>query len=718
MNKRSETLTLKIGGMSCVRCAAAAQNALLETEGVITASVSYALGRAEIEYDPQRVDRRRLTRAIKGAGYEVIIDPAEFRKSEMKRLTVAFAISAVFSLPFLFLMIMMLVAPHSELTHALHHAGWLQLALSLPVQFGVGFRFYRAAVLSLKNKSPGMDLLVSVGTLSAWGYSLYNLLSGGTDYYFESSVVIITLILFGKMLEMRAKNRTSEAVSKLMDLTPKSATVLRDGRYVTVAVGEIVKGDQVVVRPGESIPVDGRVLDGRSVVDESMLTGESVPVEKKVGDGLFGGTVNGNGALTMIAEGIGQETLLAGIIRMVETAQSSKASVQKLADRVAAIFVPTVMAISLITLALNLVFRDLTTAISCAVSVLVIACPCSLGLATPTALMVGIGRGAGRGILIKNADALEQTCSIGAIIVDKTGTLTEGRPTVTDFLTFGIDRDEAAELASSLEGVSGHPIASAIVAYRPNASLSVESFEEKAGLGVLAAVDGKRVCIGKPSWIIDESVATDEQRVCISALEGEGKTVMAMSLDGSLVAVIAVADPIRESSERAIAELRALGIRTVMVTGDNEGTARVVAQRLGIDEFVAGVLPDGKVEALERIREKYGLVAVAGDGINDAPALAAADVGFAVASGSDIAIETGDTVLVGQGIDLLPTAVRLSRATMLKIKQNLFWAFFYNSIGIPLAAVGLLSPVVAGAAMAFSSVSVVTNSLLLKRTKL
>ena len=420
----------------------------------------------------------------------------------------------------------------------------------------------------------------------------------------------------------------------------------------------------------------------------------------------------------MIAEGIGQETLLAGIIRMVETAQSSKASVQKLADRVAAIFVPTVMAISLITLALNLVFRDLTTAISCAVSVLVIACPCSLGLATPTALMVGIGRGAGRGILIKNADALEQTCSIGAIIVDKTGTLTEGRPTVTDFLTFGIDRDEAAELASSLEGVSGHPIASAIVAYRPNASLSVESFEEKAGLGVLAAVDGKRVCIGKPSWIIDESVATDEQRVCISALEGEGKTVMAMSLDGSLVAVIAVADPIRESSERAIAELRALGIRTVMVTGDNEGTARVVAQRLGIDEFVAGVLPDGKVEALERIREKYGLVAVAGDGINDAPALAAADVGFAVASGSDIAIETGDTVLVGQGIDLLPTAVRLSRATMLKIKQNLFWAFFYNSIGIPLAAVGLLSPVVAGAAMAFSSVSVVTNSLLLKRTKL
>ena len=267
--------------MSCVRCAAAAQNALLETEGVITASVSYALGRAEIEYDPQRVDRRRLTRAIKGAGYEVIIDPAEFRKSEMKRLTVAFAISAVFSLPFLFLMIMMLVAPHSELTHALHHAGWLQLALSLPVQFGVGFRFYRAAVLSLKNNSPGMDLLVSVGTLSAWGYSLYNLLSGGTDYYFESSVVIITLILFGKMLEMRAKNRTSEAVSKLMDLTPKSATVLRDGRYVTVAVGEIVKGDQVVVRPGESIPVDGRVLDGRSVVDESMLTGESVPVEKK-----------------------------------------------------------------------------------------------------------------------------------------------------------------------------------------------------------------------------------------------------------------------------------------------------------------------------------------------------------------------------------------------------------------------------------------------------
>ena len=718
MNKRSETLTLKIGGMSCVRCAAAAQHALLETEGVITASVSYALGKAEIEYDPQRVDRRKLTRAIKGAGYEVIIDPAEFRKREMKRLTVAFAISAVFSLPFLFLMVMMFASPDAELTHTLHHAGWLQLALSLPVQFGVGLRFYRAAVLSLKNKSPGMDLLVSVGTLSAWEYSLYNLVSGGGDYYFESSVIIITLILFGKMLEMRAKNRTSEAVSRLMDLTPKSATVLRDGVAVTVAVDKIIKGDHLLVRPGESIPVDGRVIDGRSSVDEAMLTGESVPVEKRVGDGLFGGTVNGNGALTMVAEGVGQETLLAGIIRMVEAAQSSKASVQKLADRVAAIFVPTVMGISLITLILNILFRDVPTAVSCAVSVLVIACPCSLGLATPTALMVGIGRGAEKGILIKNADALELTCLLGAVIVDKTGTLTEGRPTVTDFVAFGVEHNEAAELASALESSSGHPIASAIAAYRPNAVLQAEDFEELAGYGVVATVGGRRVRVGKPSWITAAAVATEEQIKCISSLAEEGKTVVAMSLDDRLVAVIAVADPIRDSSARAVSELRALGIKTVMVTGDNEGTARAVAERLGIDEFVAGVLPDGKVEVLHGLKKKYGVVAVAGDGINDAPALAAADVGFAVASGSDIAIETGDTVLVGQGIDLLPTAVRLSRATMRKIKQNLFWAFFYNSIGIPLAAVGLLSPVIAGAAMAFSSVSVVTNSLLLKKTKL
>ncbi len=714
----TEKITIRVGGMSCVRCSAAVEYALNETEGVISASVSYASGRAEVEFDTDKTDRKRLAKAIRGAGYEVIADPSEFQKREWKRLLVAFMISAVFSLPFMLLMVLMFVAPNAEITHVLHHAGWLQLALSIPVQFGVGFRFYKTAVLSLKNKSPGMDLLVSVGTLSAWGFSLYNLISGVGHYYFESSVIIITLILLGKMLEMRAKTRTSAAVSKLMDLTPRTATVLRDGIAVEIPASEIVKGDLVLVRPGESIPVDGRVIDGRSSVDESMLTGESMPIEKSNGDKLFGGTVNGNGALTLVAEGIGQETLLAGIIRMVEAAQSSKAHIQNVADKVAAVFVPTVMGIALLTLAVTLVFKDLSTAVASAVSVLVIACPCSLGLATPTALMVGIGRGAGMGILIKNADALEHSCKIRAMILDKTGTLTEGRPAVTDFLTFGIDENAAAETASAVESGSEHPIASAVVAYRPSINVKAENFESLTGRGVMATVDSQTVRIGKPDWIAEFAKTTKEQKNTVESLENEGKTVLIMSIDDSIVAVIAVADPIRKSSADAISELKDLGIRTIMVTGDNEGTARAVADRLGLDEFVSGVLPDGKVAEVERARESYGFVAVIGDGINDAPALAAADVGFAVSSGTDIAMETGDTVLVGQGIDLLPTAVRLSRATMRKIKQNLFWAFFYNSIGIPLAAFGLLSPIIAGAAMAFSSVSVVTNSLLLKKTKL
>ncbi len=711
----TEKITIRVGGMSCVRCSAAVEYALKETDGVIAASVSYASGRAEVEFDPERTDRKRLAKAIRSAGYEVIVDPAEFQRREWKRLLIAFIISSVFSLPFLFLMVMMFVAPNAELTHTLHHAGWVQLALSLPVQFGVGFRFYKTAVLSLKNKSPGMDLLVSVGTLSAWGYSLYNLITGAGDYYFESSVVIITLVLLGKMLEMRAKTRTSAAVSRLMDLAPKTATVLRDGSAVEIPVGDIVKGDCVLVHSGESIPVDGRVTDGRSSVDESMLTGESMPVEKTVGSQVYGGTVNGNGSLTVTAEGIGQETLLSGIIRMVEAAQSSKAHIQNVADRVAAVFVPTVMGIAVLTLVITLIFKDLTAAVTSAVSVLVIACPCSLGLATPTALMVGIGRGANMGILVKNADALEHSCKIGAMILDKTGTLTEGRPAVTDFLAYGIEEKEAAEMASALELGSEHPIATAVVSYCPNSPLKAEDFEAVTGCGVCAKVDKKSVRIGRPDWVGE---LTDQQKTSVDLLENEGKTVLAMSVDGCVVAVIAVADPIREGSQAAISELKRLGIRTIMVTGDNEGTARAVAERIGIDEFVAGVLPDGKVAEVERARERYGIVAVTGDGINDAPALAAADVGFAVGSGTDIAMETGDTVLVGQGIDLLPTAVRLSKATMRKIKQNLFWAFFYNSIGIPLAALGLLSPIIAGAAMAFSSVSVVTNSLLLKRTKL
>lgn len=711
---------IRVGGMSCVRCSAAVEYALKNTSGVFSCDVSYAAGRAEVEYDPTVTTVKKLRAAIKAAGYEVIEDPAEFRRKEWLRLRVSFAIAAVFALPFVFMMVMMFSAPNSPITHFMHNAGILQMILSIPVQFIVGSRFFIAAFHSLKNKSPGMDLLVSVGTLSAWGYSFYQLLSGGNEYYFEGSVVVITLILLGKMLEMRAKNRTSDAVSKLMDLAPKSATVLRNGEYVTVSASEIVSGDTVIVRPGESVPVDGTVIGGASSVDESMLTGESMPVSKNAGDSVYGGTVNTSGSLTLRAENVGEKTVLSGIIRMVEAAQSSRAHIQNVADKVSAVFVPTVMSISLVTLVVSLLVGDhsVSDAVSNAVSVLVIACPCSLGLATPTALMVGIGRGASNGILIKNADALEHSCRIGAMILDKTGTVTEGKPAVTEFCVFGIDEKTAKYLAAAAESRSEHPLAQAICNCVDGELFDVTEFESVTGCGVCATVDGKNVCVGKPEYIRQIVRISDGVNECVSAQEKMARTVMVMSVEGQACAVISVSDPIRESSKRAILELKELGIHTVLVTGDNERTARSVASQVGIDEVVFGVLPDGKVEQVKRMQEKYGITAVTGDGINDAPALAAADVGFAIGSGTDIAMETGDIVLVGKGIENLPTAIKLSKATMRKIKQNLFWAFFYNSIGIPLAAFGLLSPVIAGAAMAFSSVSVVTNSLLLKRTKL
>ena len=712
-----EKTIIRVGGMSCVRCSAAVEHALKSLDGVNSVSVSYASGRAEVEYDTEKVNTRKMGKAIKSAGYEVIADPSEFRRKEQKILLVSFIISAIFAMPFLFMMIMMFAAPNSEITHFMHHAGWLQFALSLPVQFLVGFRFYKGAILSVIHKSPGMDLLVATGTSAAWGYSLYNLIAGAGDLYFESSVVIITLILFGKMLEARAKNRTSAAVSKLMDLTPKKAMALRDGKYVEVAVSEIVSGDTVMIRPGESVPVDGEVISGSSSVDESMLTGESMPVGKTEGSKVYGGTVNGKGALTVRAEGVGDSTLLAGIIRMVESAQSSKAHIQNIADKVASIFVPTVMSIAAISLVVSLLCKvSVADSVSRAVAVLVIACPCSLGLATPTALMVGIGRGAGMGILIKNADALEHACKIRAAVLDKTGTITEGKPAVTDFIACSeTDENTLKRYAAAAEQGSEHPLASAIVAAYEGDLPDAEDFESVTGHGIVARVEGKKIKIGKPSWFdsVDEKIKNDAER-----LEALGRTVLLMSVDGEVSAIIAVADPIRESSKAAIAELRALGIRTVMVTGDNRATAEAVAREVGIDEAVAEALPEDKVKEVERLKGEYGVTAVTGDGINDAPALASADVSFAVGSGTDIAMETGDIVLMGKGITLLPASVKLSKATMRKIKQNLFWAFFYNSIGIPLAALGFLSPIIAGAAMAFSSVSVVTNSLLLKRTKL
>lgn len=714
-NLDTEKVTLQIGGMTCVRCSAAVEHALKGLDGVSSVTVSYANGRAEVDYDPSKTGPRQFGKAIRGAGYEMIEDKAAFQKRELRQLTVLVIVSVVLSLPFALMMILMFAAPNAALTHRLH-SGWWQLIVSAPVQFVIGWRFYKGAFLSLKNKSPNMDVLVALGTSAAWGYSLYNLITGDPHLYFESAVIIITLVLLGKLFEVRARGRTSAAIEMLMNLQPKTAVVVREGREREIPAAEIVEGDVVKIYPGGALSVDGVVTEGRSSVDESMLTGESMPVEKNPGDRVYGGTVNGAGALTIRAEGVGQDTVLAGIIRMVEQAQSSKAPIQRVADRVSAIFVPSVIGAALLTLLLTLlILKDPASAISRAVAVLVIACPCSLGLATPTALMVGTGRAATMGILIKSADALETACKIQVLILDKTGTITQGRPAVTDLVPFAYTEKEALRIAAAVEASSEHPVARAIVESAQEPLPPVEDFRSLTGRGVSATVDGQLVMVGSRRLMEEQGIPFDYDP---SVLEEEGKTVLFLAVDGRPAAVIAIADPIRETSAAAVADLHDLGIRTVMVTGDNPRTAQAIGRLVSIDEVIAGVLPDGKVEQVERFRSDGRVVAMAGDGINDAPALAAADVGFAMGSGTDIAMESGDVVLVGGSIASMSAAVRLSRATMRKIRQNLFWAFFYNCAGIPIAALGLLSPVIAGAAMAFSSVSVVSNSLLLRRSKL
>ncbi len=711
----TETITLQIGGMTCVRCAGAVEHALGAVDGIEAVSVSYANERAEVTYDTAKTDRKRMEKAVKAAGYTVVEDKAAFRRRELRELTILFAISAVLSAPFMLMMVLMFAAPDARLTHMLHN-GWFQLILATPVQFIIGWRFYKGAFLSLKNRSPSMDVLVALGTTAAYAYSLYNVLTGDGHLYFEGAAVVITLVLLGKLLETRARSKTSAAIELLMHLQPPTATVIRAGDELVIPASEIVEGDTLLIHPGESLSADGEVLSGRSTVDESMLTGESMPVSKEPGAKVFGGTVNGAGALTVRAENVGGQMVLSGIIRLVEEAQSSKARIQKVADRVSAVFVPAVVAVALLTLALTLlILRQPAEAVSRAVAVLVIACACALGLATPTALMVGTGRAASMGILIKSADALETACRIQHMILDKTGTITEGRPAVTDVEPLSLTREEALRLAASAEQPSEHPVAKAVREGWKGETSPAEEFASMTGRGISARVEGRTVLIGNRLLMEENKVDFPFDP---SVWENEGKTALLMAVDGRAAAAIAVADPVRETSPAAIAALHELGIRVQMVTGDNPRTAAAIARQVGIDQVTAGVLPEGKVEAVQAAKAAGMVVAMAGDGINDAPALAAADVGFAMGSGTDIAMESGDVVLVGANIASLASAVRLSRATMRKIRQNLFWAFFYNCIGIPVAALGLLSPVVAGAAMAFSSVSVVTNSMLLKKSKI
>ncbi len=710
--------TIKVGGMSCVRCSAAVEHALNAVDGVEECAVSYANGRAEVVFDDEAVNLKALERAIKKAGYEVLEDVREAKKREFKNNLRLFIFSLVFSLPFFTMMALMFIIPESGIVKTLHN-GILQLIFATPIQFVAGWRFYRGAFKSLVNKSPSMDLLVALGTTASYAYSVYSLIANGVHgtFYFESSAMIITLVLLGKTLESRARAKTNEAIEKLTDLAPKTATVVRDGVETVVPTSQIAVGEIVLVRPGESLPADGIVIKGESHIDESALTGESMPVAKREGDRVVGGTVNGKGYIYFRAESVGSDTVLSGIIRLVEDAQSSKAHIQSVADKVAAVFVPAVTAISLVTFLVTFfVADDALYALDSAVAVLVIACPCSLGLATPTALMVGIGLGASNGVLIKNASALERACAVKAIVLDKTGTLTEGKPSVTKTLVFDGGDENSIAYAASAEALAEHPIGDAITLEYKGELLECTEFESITGKGIFAVINGKRVIVGKPDWIENEC----NLKLCDEALDlaNGGNTLVVCAIDGVVSVAFAVSDAVRENAADAVGRLKNSGIHTVLVTGDNFATAEAVAKAVGVDEYVANVLPDGKVREIERLKEKFGVVAMVGDGINDSPALAVSDVGFAIGSGTDIAIESGDIVLVGNNVSAVNFAISLSRATMRRIKQNLFWAFFYNVIGIPLAAFGLLNPIIAGAAMAFSSVSVVTNSLLLKRVKL
>ncbi len=719
----TQHVELAIEGMTCAACSTRLENNLNRMEGV-SAVVNLANERAQIAFTPGVVEVASLIAAVTRAGFSAAPVQADQHARERQRRLErylaerrTFLISALLTLPLLAQMGWMFAGMHSELPR------WLQFACATPVQLWIGARFYRGAFAALRGGGANMDVLVSLGTGIAWLYSTLVWLFGDPTLhvYFEASATIITLVLLGKLLEARAKGRTSAAIEQLLQLQPKLATVERDGSLVQIPAAALRPGETFLVRAGEVVPVDGEVTEGGSSIDESLLTGESLPVSKAPGAKVYAGTQNQSGLLRCRALGVGEQTLLAGIVRLVEQAQGSKAPIQRLADKIAAIFVPVVVTIALLTFALTWWLGGaLTPALISAVAVLVIACPCALGLATPTAVMVGMGRAARAGVLIRDAAALERAGRLTTLVLDKTGTLTQGRPEVTDLLPHaGLDEAELLRLAAALEQGSHHPLAQAIRGAAEARSLdlpTVHEFRDHSGLGVSGQVDGRTLYLGSPRHM--EPLGVHVEPATLTRLAHAGKSLVLLAEPGRLLGLIAVADPVRPESAAACAALRARGLRLVMLTGDNPATAKAVAATLGIDEYQASALPADKAAKVEALRAEGEVVGMLGDGINDAPALAAADVGFAVGGGADIAIEAADVTLMRADPMGLVAAVSLSRVTLNKIRQNLFFAFIYNTLGIPLAALGLLNPVIAGAAMAASSVSVVSNSLLLARVPL
>ncbi|MFC4769598.1 heavy metal translocating P-type ATPase [Effusibacillus consociatus] len=727
---REEKATLSISGMTCAACSTRVEKALKKVDGVLNANVNLASEKATVEYIPGKTDIDRLIAAVQKAGYQAKTDQEinadterEARQREYQAQKRMFTLGAVLSSFFLIQMVSdfaMAYAPGLALSFHLHP--YVQLLLASVVQFYVGGRFYKGAYKALRGGSANMDVLVSLGTSAAYFYSLVAVLTGNWHHlYFEAAAIIITLILLGKMLEARAKGQTSEAIKKLMGLQAKTARVIRDGQEVDIPIEDVTVGDIIFVRAGEKIPVDGEVIEGSSTVDESMLTGESMPVSKNVGDSVIGATINKHGSFKFRATKVGKDTALAQIIKLVEEAQGSKAPIQRLADTIAGIFVPIVIGIALLTFAITYFLVGFTPALISAVAVLVIACPCALGLATPTAVMVGTGKGAENGILIKGAEHLESAHRVTTVVLDKTGTITKGEPEVTDIVTVGKhSENELLQLAATAERGSEHPLGEAIVNGAKERGLElgeVSRFNAIPGHGIEVEVNGKKILIGNKKLMRENNVAIDKLINRMEELEGQGKTAMLMAIDGQLEGIVAVADTVKETSAKAIRQLKDLGIEVIMITGDNQRTAEAIAKQVGVDRVLAEVLPEDKASEVEKLKKEGKIVVMVGDGINDAPALVAAHIGIAIGTGTDVAIEAADVTLMRGDLMGIVDTIRLSKSTMRKIRQNLFWAFAYNIVLIPVAAFGLLNPMLAGAAMAFSSVSVVTNTLFLRRWK-
>ncbi|WP_062106510.1 heavy metal translocating P-type ATPase [Bacillus niameyensis] len=723
-----EKVDLDVFGMTCAACSTRIEKVLNKTEGVTNATVNLTTESAAIEYNPGLVDVQGLIERIKNTGYDAkpkaeAQEKQTYKERELQSKKVKLVISTILSIP---LLVTMLVHLFNMDIPAIFMNPWFQFVLATPVQFIIGWQFYVGAYKNLRNGGANMDVLVALGTSAAYFYSLYEAIKtiGNTAYmphlYFETSAVLITLILFGKYLEARAKSQTTNAISELLNLQAKEARVIRDGKEIMIPVEEVVVHDRLIVKPGEKIPVDGIVVKGKTSVDESMLTGESIPIEKDPGATLIGSTINKNGSIEMEATKVGKDTALASIIKVVEEAQGSKAPIQRLADVISGYFVPIVVGIAILTFIIWIAFvhpGEIEPALVAAIAVLVIACPCALGLATPTSIMVGTGRAAESGILFKGGEHLERTHQLEAIVLDKTGTITKGKPEVTDFT----GDKETLQLLASAEKGSEHPLAGAIVAYATENDLDfidVDEFNAIPGHGIEATISGKHILVGNRKLMNDHQIDIGGNEEKLVEFETNGKTAMLIAIDGKYRGTVAVADTIKETAPQAIKELKEQGLEVIMLTGDNERTAQAIAKQVGIDQVIAQVLPEEKADKVKEIQAKGKKVAMVGDGVNDAPALVTADIGIAIGTGTEVAIEAADVTILGGELLLIPKAIRISHATIRNIRQNLFWAFGYNTAGIPVAALGLLAPWIAGAAMALSSVSVVTNSLRLKRVKL